>query len=387
MKTLVVGMGEIGGALHDILKEKYGKKVHSFDIRDNIGRDGVEYPLEKLPKAEIMHICFPDCPDFVDLVNEYITYVEPKFTVVHSSVRVGTTAQINGIAFHSPVRGKHPGMREGLLAYEKYLSFDGAHMYEAQDVSSYFYKAGIVCKILPDTKTTELGKLLALARYGVYIAFAKEQERICEKFGVQYHKVVTDFEKTRTEGLVKLGQPELAQPLLWPFQDFVGGHCTIEDMQILLEQYETPLLRLAHDIGKNTKVWGNCNIYATAKIGKGCSIGHGCEIGHKVVIGNNVRIGAMTFIPEGVTIEDDVFVAPKVTFSNDKYPPSSRKEWGKILIKKGAVLGMGSIILPGVVVGEGALIGAGSVVTKNVPAGEKWYGNPAHAHGQSGTIE
>jgi acetyltransferase-like isoleucine patch superfamily enzyme len=69
-----------------------------------------------------------------------------------------------------------------------------------------------------------------------------------------------------------------------------------------------------------------------------------------------------------------------VTFSNDKYPPSSQKEWGLILIKKGAVLGMGSIILPGVTVGEGALIGAGSVVTKNVPAGETVYGNPAVVH-------
>ena len=91
----------------------------------------------------------------------------------------------------------------------------------------------------------------------------------------------------------------------------------------------------------------------------------------------------MTFIPEGVVIENDVFVAPGVFFSNDKYPPSSQKEWGRILIKKGAALGMGAIILPGVTVGERAMIGAGSVVTKDVPDGAKYYGNPAHAHGES----
>jgi len=377
MKTMVVGLGEIGSALHNVLKDKYKKKVYGYDAKSGEDKD-------KLPKVDILHICIPWCEDFVEIVNDYMSICTPKYVVNHSSVPVGTTAKLDGVAFHSPVRGKHPNMEEGLRAYVKYLSFDGNEHYAATEISNYFFKAGIECKTTPDTKTTELAKLLALSRYGVYIAFAKEQEAICEKFGVSYHKAVTDFENTRTQGLQKLGGDslKLIQPLLWPFDNFIGGHCTVEDMAILLDQgVDTPLLKDAYTIGRNTKVWGNCNIYKTAKIGKGCNIGGGCEIGHNVIIGNNVRIGAMTFIPEGVTIEDDCFIAPKVTFSNDKYPPSSQKEWGKILIKKGAVIGMGSIVLPGVVVGEGALVGAGSVVTKDIPAGEKWYGNPAHAHG------
>ena len=377
MKTLIVGLGEIGNALHDILKKEYGEeKVIGFDIKN--GGDPDELPI-----VGYLHICIPWCEDFIKIVNEYVSICTPLYTIIHSSVPVGTTAKIDGTVFHSPVRGKHPGMKEGLLTYEKYLSFDGNDHYEASEVSNYFLKAGITCKVVHETKTTELGKLLALSRYGVYIAFAKEQEAICEKFGVAYHKAVTDFEKTRTEGLIKLDQPELAQPLLFPFDNFIGGHCTIEDEKILLDQYDTPLLRCAYTIGRNTKVWGNCNIYPTAKIGKGCNVGGGCEIGNNVVIGDNVRIGAMTFIPEGVVIEDNVFVAPGVFFSNDKYPPSSQKNWGKILIKKGAALGMGSVILPGVTVGERAMIGAGSVVTKDVPDGAKYYGNPAHAHGES----
>jgi len=376
MKTLVIGMGEIGSALHEVLKDKYGNKVFSYDIREG---------EKELPKVDLLNICIPDCEDFVDIVNDYIAECTPKFTVIHSSVPVGTTEKIDGKAFHSPVRGKHPKMKEGLLTYVKYLSFDNGYHYEAQELSNYFFRAGIVCKTLPDTKCTELAKLLALSRYGVYIAFAKEQEAICEKFGVDYYKVVTDFENTRNEGLKKLGGDnlKLLQPLLWPFDKFVGGHCTVEDMEILLKQMDTPLLREAYNIGRNTKVWGNCNIYSSAKIGKGCSVGGGSEIGHNVRIGNNVRIGAMVFIPEGVTIQDDVFIAPKVTFSNDKYPPSDRKEWGTILVKKGAAIGMGAIILPGVTIGENALVGAGSVVTRDIPDGEKWYGNPAHAHGKN----
>lgn len=379
MISLVIGMGEIGSALYKVLSDTYKKKVLGYDLAQE-----EEWP--QIKKLDILHICIPDIENFVEIVNLYVKRYKPKYTIVHSSVQVGTTAKIDGASFHSPVRGKHPNMEKGLLTYKKYLSWDGPNTYAATDLSNYFCKAGITCKTLPDTKVTELGKLLALARYGVYLAFAKEQEAICAKYDVPYHKAVSDFEVTRTEGLIELGEPELIQPMLFPFDNFIGGHCTVEDMAILLEENDDPLLYLAHEIGRNTTIWDDCNIYDTAVIGKGCSIGKGCEIGHKVVIGNNVRIGAMTFIPEGVTIEDDVFIAPGVKFSNDKYPPSDRKEWGKICVKKNAMIGMGSIILPGVTIGERAFIGAGSIVTKYVPAGEKWYGNPAHAHGDSSNI-
>ena len=377
--SLVVGTGEIGSALYEILEEKYGKKVLKYDIKD-----GEDIPVG----LDLLHICIPWSTSFEKIVLDYIKIVVPKFTIIHSSVPVGTTERI-GLKgkcdmFHSPVRGKHPNMKEGLRVYRKYISFDGGLFYEAQELGGYFYDAGIECKTVPDTKVTELAKLLALSRYGVYIAFAKEQERICAQFDVPYHSAVVDFEKTRTEGLFELGgeNHKLIQPLLYPFADFVGGHCTVEDMELLLEQNDTPLLREAYNIGRNTQVWEPCNIYPTAKIGKGCSIGQFTEIGEDVVIGNNVRIGGQCFIPECVTIEDDVFVAPKCTFSNDKYPPSDRNEWGNILIKKGAVLGMACVILPGVTVGEGAMVGAGSIVTKDVPAGEKWFGNPAAQHGK-----
>lgn len=107
------------------------------------------------------------------------------------------------------------------------------------------------------------------------------------------------------------------------------------------------------------------------------SIGMFSEIGNEVSIGNRCRIGAHCFIPEGVIIADDVFIGPKVCFTNDKYPPSGKENWGMTVVKSGAAIGAGSVILTGVCIGEKALIGAGSVVTKNVPAGEVWCGNPA----------
>ena len=126
-----------------------------------------------------------------------------------------------------------------------------------------------------------------------------------------------------------------------------------------------------------TKIWQPCNIYPTAKIGNDGSIGTFCEIGNNVKIGDRVRIGAMCYLPEGVKIEDDVFLGPRVTMTNDKYPPSGKEHWKKTVVKKGAAIGAGVTIICGVTIGENALVGAGSLITKNIGAGEKWYGVPA----------
>jgi acetyltransferase-like isoleucine patch superfamily enzyme len=96
-----------------------------------------------------------------------------------------------------------------------------------------------------------------------------------------------------------------------------------------------------------------------------------------VIIGNRVKIRPFTFIPSGVKIEDDVFIGPHVTFTNDKYPKINA-DW-KLLgttIRQGASIGAGSVVLP-VTVGKDSLIGAGSVVTKNVPDNVTVAGNPA----------
>lgn len=133
------------------------------------------------------------------------------------------------------------------------------------------------------------------------------------------------------------------------------------------------------EIDNYTTIWHFTNIYKS-KIGKYCSIGSNTEIGG-AIIGNDVRIGCGCFIPPGVIIEDGCFIAPKVCFTNDKYPPSTRIN-GELkplttIVQEGAVIGANCTILPGIIIGKGAKIGAGSVVTKNIPDGEIWCGNPA----------
>jgi acetyltransferase-like isoleucine patch superfamily enzyme len=130
------------------------------------------------------------------------------------------------------------------------------------------------------------------------------------------------------------------------------------------------------EVGENTRIYDHVNLYK-CKIGKDCKIDAFVYIEEGVIIGNRVKIRAFTFIPTGVVIEDDVFIGPNVTFTNDKYPKINQ-EWNllKTTVKKGSSIGAGSVILP-VTIGNNSLIGAGSVVTKDIPNNVLALGNPA----------
>ena len=132
-------------------------------------------------------------------------------------------------------------------------------------------------------------------------------------------------------------------------------------------------------VGDNTKIWHQelSNIQ-DCEIGDNCKIHSHVWIGDGVKIGNNVKIQAFCFIPSGVIIEDDAFIGPRVTMTNDKYPPANDSSaWLETRVCKGASIGAGAVLLPGITIGEGSRIGAGSVVTRDVPPGVVACGNPA----------
>ncbi len=146
--------------------------------------------------------------------------------------------------------------------------------------------------------------------------------------------------------------------------------------------------RIAPDVklGENVKIFAFVNLYGCT-IGDNTKIGTFVEIQKGAVIGKNCKISSHTFICEGVTIEDGVFIGHGVTFINDLYPRATTEEgslqteqdWKVIptTVKKRASIGSGTTILAGVTIGEEAIVGAGSVVTKDVPPRTVVAGNPA----------
>jgi len=139
-------------------------------------------------------------------------------------------------------------------------------------------------------------------------------------------------------------------------------------------------------LGRNVKIFDFVNLYG-CEIGDNTKIGTFVEIQKNAKIGRNCKISTHTFICEGVTIEDNVFIGHNVTFINDKYPRATNPDgsmqteadWKVIptLVKKGASIGSSATILCGITIGENAIVGAGSVVTKDVPDNAVVAGVPA----------
>jgi acetyltransferase-like isoleucine patch superfamily enzyme len=157
--------------------------------------------------------------------------------------------------------------------------------------------------------------------------------------------------------------------------------------------YVHPTAEVSPDavIGTGTRIWRQAQVREHAHIGETCNIGKGVYIDAHVHIGSNVKIQNHVSVFEGVTLEDGVFIGPHVCFTNDMFPRAitpdgklkSADEWEitPTLVKYGASIGAGSIIICGITIGEFALIGAGAVVTKDVPAHALVFGNPARLHG------
>lgn len=139
-------------------------------------------------------------------------------------------------------------------------------------------------------------------------------------------------------------------------------------------------------LGKNVQIFNFVNIYG-CEIGDNTKIGSFVEIRGNVKVGKNCKIQAFAFLPQGVILEDEVFIGPHACFINDNIPRSTvdgklkeeGKDWKPLTttVKKGASIGANATILCGVTIGENSIIGAGSVVTKDVPDNVIVIGNPA----------
>ena len=144
-------------------------------------------------------------------------------------------------------------------------------------------------------------------------------------------------------------------------------------------------------IGPGTRIWHHCHVRADASIGANCILGYGVYVDAGVTIGDSCKLQNRVSVYHGVTIEDGVFVGPHVAFTNDKRPRAIRPDgesstdddWtvSPTLVRHGASIGAGAVILPGITIGEWAMVGAGAVVTRDVPEHGLVTGNPARQTG------
>ena len=220
--VMVVGLGEIGKPLLEVLSKSY----------KTIGVDIVS-PAESPGDIDVMHVCYPfRIHDFVGETTRYIQRFTPGLTVIHSTVAVGTTRAIaertGAVVVNSPVRGKHTRMAADLLHYDKFVG--GVDTAAAESAAQHFKQAGMKTRILSSPEATELAKLTETTYFGLVIAWAQEVERYCDQLGLNYDEVVSIYEEIKFFPPVKY------------FPGVIGGHCVMSNIEILRQLNHSDIL-------------------------------------------------------------------------------------------------------------------------------------------------
>jgi UDP-N-acetyl-D-mannosaminuronate dehydrogenase len=223
MRHLVIGLGEVGSAIQSILQ------CHGLDFDKQSTADGGPY--------DVVHICFPFNKTFTESVKNYVALYKATLVIVHSSVPVGTCDAEGWV--HSPVRGVHPNLKQGILTFVKY--FGGTN---AVTASRIFSSLDIPTQVTPKAATTEALKLWDTTQYGLMIMIQKEIYDWCKRNDVDPEIVYTDANHTYDIGYEALNRPEVARPYLKHMPGPIGGHCVIPNAHLL---DDSPLASLLLD--------------------------------------------------------------------------------------------------------------------------------------------
>ncbi len=230
-RVLVIGLGEVGRPLYELICECGKYKVYGYDIDESKSVN----KLEEIPRAmDVLHIAFPYTRGFVEKVVEYVKMFSPRIVIIHSTVAPGTTRKIhsicNTITAFSPVRGKHPNIKKHLRFWTKWVATLPKDREE--EVVRHLKDIGFRIVIAPNPESLELAKLWETVYRAIMIASWQELHRIARianadietiaRFIKEVHEVLHD------------------RPIYFP--SYIGGHCLIPNTRILNEFYSSKLL-------------------------------------------------------------------------------------------------------------------------------------------------
>jgi len=253
MRIGLLGHGEIGKAVrtvYTVRAQLLGTEPNFCFLIKDLDRD------DGLTGLDVLHVVIPFSDNFVSIVEKEIIDSAAKMTIIHSTVAVGTTSKIQDFLLgseivHSPCRGVHPKLYEGLMTFPKFVG--GRHASAVHSAVEHMRSLGINAVECKNAETTELAKLLDTAYYGVCIAFHGEAARACEKFGADFHDVMTAFNSSYNDGYKKLGRTDVVRPVLTPPGSEIGGHCVVQNAELLKTQFDSTALELILEYKKKSR--------------------------------------------------------------------------------------------------------------------------------------
>lgn len=234
MRNLIIGAGEVGRALYKVFLPHHQTCIRDIDLMG--GGD----PRE----VDVLHIAFPYSDRFVAEVKRYISEYKPKLTIIHSSVKVGTTEECGPHVVHSPVRGRHPNLAKEMPIYIKFI---GGGTAEDRALAAEFIAAcDWTCRLFASSRDTERLKLLSNVHMGLEIAWRQEVARI----GVN-DDIYRQWEDNYFDGYRHLNQERIIRPRmdLGP----IGGHCILQCLELLDDEINPELAYFIVESNEQTK--------------------------------------------------------------------------------------------------------------------------------------
>lgn len=246
--VLVVGLGEVGRPLLELLRESEKFAVYGWDIDKKKMQDVQQGDLPK--EVDVLHICYPcrDQDTFVKTIVNNVRQFRPELTIINSTVPPRTTEKVytisGGCMVHSPVRGMHKSreeMKRYLLFLIKYIG--GVSEESVRLARKHFEDLGLKTKILNSPVETELAKLFETTYRAWMIACFQEMHRISRRFGADFDDVVDFLEDDH--------RIRFDRPIHFP--GVIGGHCLIPNTELLLKTYDSMFLRLILESNQERK--------------------------------------------------------------------------------------------------------------------------------------
>ena len=220
MKVIVIGLGEVGSAIHELVKQFHKTEALDIELKEIVG------------PFDVMHICFPYTDRFIENVLNYAKRFQPKLLIIETTTRPGTTDKIakelpSTLICHSPVRGRHEEtILLGLKTYTKYVGPCSSEA--AEFAKKYYTNMGLNVHIAKSPVETEFAKLMNLAYYGTCIGTFQEFERLIEKHALKREDIMNFIGSTQTES-----QGKVPRPLY--YGGYIGGHCVTPALRMLQE--------------------------------------------------------------------------------------------------------------------------------------------------------
>jgi UDP-N-acetyl-D-mannosaminuronate dehydrogenase len=245
---LIIGHGQVGKAIKSLEKEA-NNEVKYLDK---------DMYLES-QNFDVIHICFPyiNYKQFVLECENYINKFKSSLIIIHTTVPPETTEKlstlINYPIVYSPVVGIHPYLKKSLQTFKKFVGCED--MVIGLKAMLHFDSINIPSKYIGKPINAELAKILSTTRYGIDIAYATFINNLCEDFNSDFNKVYTEWTEEYNHGYKKLGKEKFQRPLLTPNKNGIGGHCIVENAELLIDYISPKEGWLQHifKLGKSKK--------------------------------------------------------------------------------------------------------------------------------------